>query len=139
MIYKGVISSVSSDTKKARVYIQEIDYLSTEIQISNQITEVQPNDNVVVAFTGKALADGIIIENTSRVPLYEGGGSTSTYSHNQIVPSSVWTIKHNLAKYPSVTITDSAGSVVEGDINYVTDNEIQVSFTAAFAGTVYLN
>ena len=63
----------------------------------------------------------------------------STYTHNQIVPLSVWTITHNLKKYPSVTVVDSSGSVVVGDVKYLSENELQVSFSGAFAGKAYLN
>lgn len=63
----------------------------------------------------------------------------STYTHNQIVPLSMWTITHNLKKYPCVTVVDSSGSVVVGDVKYLSENELQVSFSGAFAGKAYLN
>lgn len=62
-----------------------------------------------------------------------------TYIYNMPTPSSVWTITHNLDKYPSVTIVDSAGSVVMGDITYTSKSTIKVTFSAAFSGTAYLN
>lgn len=64
----------------------------------------------------------------------------STYTHNQISPSSVWDITHNLNRYPSsITIVDSAGNVVWGDIKHVSVNELTISFTASFAGSVYMS
>lgn len=63
----------------------------------------------------------------------------STYTHNQIIASDTWDIVHNLGKYPNVTIIDSAGSLVIGKINYVSNNEIKLTFSAAFSGTAYLN
>ena len=39
------------------------------------------------------------------------------FIYDQIFPSNLWTITHNHNKYPNVTITDSAGSVVWGDVN----------------------
>ena len=39
-----------------------------------------------------------------------------TYRHPQIQASSSWIIVHNLDKYPSVTIVDSANNVVMGEI-----------------------
>lgn len=65
-----------------------------------------------------------------------GGAS---YTHNQMVPAADWTITHNLARFPSVTVIDSAGSTVVGDVEYLSNNAISVHFTAAFGGSAYLN
>ena len=54
-------------------------------------------------------------------------------------PDKVWDITHNLDKYPSVTIVDSAGSVVIGDITYTSKSTLTVTFSAAFSGKAYLN
>lgn len=66
-------------------------------------------------------------------------GNDKTYTYKQNVPSSIWQITHNLDKYPSVTIVDSAGSVVVGDIEYISTSTLRVTFSSAFAGTAYLN
>lgn len=68
-----------------------------------------------------------------------GGGGDLTYTHTQLQPAEVWTIEHNLGKHPSVTVADSAGSVVMGDVEYLDRNTVQVTFMAAFAGTAHLN
>ena len=54
-------------------------------------------------------------------------------------PNKIWEITHNLDKYPSVTIVDSAGSVVMGDITYTSKSTLTVTFSAAFSGKAYLN
>lgn len=66
-----------------------------------------------------------------------GGGTT--YVHDQPVAAATWTITHNLNNYPSVTVVDSAGSVVVGNAIYDDNNQITLSFTAAFAGKAFLN
>ena len=63
----------------------------------------------------------------------------TTYTHNQASPSSSWTITHNLGRRPSVTIVDSAGNVQIGEVLYNSDNQITVTFAAAFGGYAYLN
>lgn len=65
--------------------------------------------------------------------------SGSSFTFNQGTPEATWTITHNLDRFPSVTIVDSANNVVEGDITYLSTAEIQVSFASAFSGTAYLN
>jgi hypothetical protein len=61
------------------------------------------------------------------------------YVHTQTSPSLNWTITHNLNKYPSVTIVDSAGTVVEGDIAYSNTNAVVVTFSSTFSGKAYFN
>lgn len=71
-------------------------------------------------------------------PQYQSSGS-STYIHTQDSASNIWVITHNLNKYPSVTIVDSAGSVVIGEVVYNDSNKVTVSFIGAFSGKAYLN
>lgn len=63
----------------------------------------------------------------------------ATYIHNQMSASDTWVIEHNLEKKPSVTVVDSGDSVVVGDVTYINDNKISISFAAAFSGKAYLN
>lgn len=59
--------------------------------------------------------------------------------YQQTNSSNVWTIAHNLNRFPSVIVVDSAGSKVEGDVNYIDANNVEIVFGAAFSGIVYLN
>ena len=73
------------------------------------------------------------------------GGGTSTvnednfYIHFQNTAASVWAVIHNLGKYPSVSIVDSANSEWEGEVQHLSRSELIISFTAPFAGRAYLN
>lgn len=62
-----------------------------------------------------------------------------TYVHPQISASREWQIRHNLGKHPSVTVVDSANSVVVGDIEYLSTEELIIRFTSEFAGRAFLN
>jgi hypothetical protein len=62
-----------------------------------------------------------------------------TYTHQQSQASTTWTITHNLGRRPSVTIVDSAGDLVRGDVRYVSDDQVVLTFSAAFGGYAYLN
>lgn len=62
-----------------------------------------------------------------------------TYVHTQSQAADTWTIKHNLNKYPSVSVVDSANSIVVGEITYINKNELIVGFTGAFSGKAILN
>src|SRR4051794_3616096 len=61
-----------------------------------------------------------------------------TYTQDFTVASSV-TVAHNLGKYPAVTVIDSAGDEVEGFVQYLSNNQLTVSFSTSFSGTVLCN
>lgn len=69
----------------------------------------------------------------------QGGGQDANYVFNQRVPAEIWNIAHNMNKFPSVSVVDSGGNVVIGNIDYVDRNNIQVTFNGAFSGSAYLN
>jgi len=64
---------------------------------------------------------------------------TKTYVHDQTQASAAWLIQHNLGKLPSVSVVDSAGNIVVGDVRYLDINSILISFIAPFCGKAYLN
>lgn len=62
-----------------------------------------------------------------------------TYVFEQAIASSTWEIEHNLNKFPSVTVVDSAGDIIMCNVNYVDKNNIRIDFSAEFGGKAYLN
>lgn len=58
---------------------------------------------------------------------------------NQAIASTSWSIVHNLGKFPSVTIVDSANTVVVGQIVNIDTNSLTLNFNAPFSGKAYLN
>lgn len=66
-------------------------------------------------------------------------GQDLNYVHYQDVASTEWTINHSLGKFPSVTIVDSSGNMVIGDVHFTDTNHLEIYFNAAFAGRAYLN
>lgn len=62
-----------------------------------------------------------------------------TYVHVQAVASDRWQIQHNLSKYPSVTIVDSANTEVIGGVQYIDENVVVCTFEGAFSGKAFLN
>jgi len=61
------------------------------------------------------------------------------YVHVQSISSKVWIVQHNLNKYPSVTVVDSADTVVIGNVKYLDINSLRLEFTAPFTGKAYCN
>lgn len=67
------------------------------------------------------------------------GDYDKNYIHVQNNASSVWTVNHNLNKKCSVTVTDSAGTQVQGDVQHVGLNQVVITFSAAFSGEAFCN
>ena len=94
--------------------------------VVNQTPETVSTLAVVVGPPGKAGTPG-------------ADGALKTYTHTQVAASAVWVISHNLGLRPNVQITDSAGTVLFGDINHPTNNQTIITFGAGFSGSARLN
>lgn len=80
-------------------------------------------------------------ESPTQVIVRTGGIQTNTtnrFVYSQAVPAEQWIITHNLGGKPSVTIVDSADTVVFGEVSYNGTTQVIVNFTAAFSGNAYL-
>lgn len=65
--------------------------------------------------------------------------SDRTYIYTQSVASIKWLIPHNMNKYPAVTVKDSEGNIVIGELEYTDVNNVKITFSSAIGGTAYLN
>ena len=84
---------------------------------------------------------GAIVDREDYLISLLGSGESvdKTFIYTQSSASSVWNITHNLNKYPSVSVVDTANTVVYGDVNYVNANELTITFTNTFSGKAFLN
>lgn len=57
----------------------------------------------------------------------------------QQIPETIWVLNHNLGKYPSVTIIDSAGEEVFGSVKHDSNSQVTITFSAAFSGSAFFN
>lgn len=60
-------------------------------------------------------------------------GDGMTYT--QAAPATVWTINHNFGYYPDIICYDTTGQRIHGSVQNLSTNTIQVTFTAAIAGS----
>jgi hypothetical protein len=73
------------------------------------------------------------------VPGTPGTGGDLSHTHTQGVPLDTWAVTHNLGKFPSVSVVDSAGTLVEGGVQYIDANNVVLTFVGAFSGVAYFN
>lgn len=65
--------------------------------------------------------------------------NSQTFVFEQGIPSNIWTINHNLNKFPSVTLVDSSGRQFKAQIDYTDLNNLTVSLNGGTTGKAYLN
>jgi len=58
--------------------------------------------------------------------------------HTQNSAATTWTVTHTLGGRPSVTVVDSTGTTVVGGVQYNSDTQVTLTFSAAFSGSAYL-
>lgn len=102
-------------------------------QNPREATEIQPNDWF-------GIQQGSELDHMMKISWKTMLDATKDYySYDQIQSSAHWNIVHNLGKYPSVTVIDSGGTLVLGDINYISENELTLDFSVEFSGRAFLN
>jgi hypothetical protein len=93
------------------------------------VTEVAGSSTVVTEKGNSVTVTGVI------------GGVTldANFVYAQTSPSASWVINHNLNKYCSVTVVDSADNIVFGEVLYNSLNQVTLTFSGAFSGEAFFN
>jgi hypothetical protein len=58
---------------------------------------------------------------------------------NQAVASATWTVQHNLNKFPSCTMVLGTGQQGYGDVTFIDENNLTITFASAESGKAYIN
>jgi hypothetical protein len=96
--------------------------------------------DTIANYTGKA--GMVIIVNATETGLTTSPtviSSDKNYIHTQAIASILWTVNHNLGKYPSVRIKDETGHSIIGDIVDISINQLTIGFTIAKLGVAIIN
>jgi hypothetical protein len=75
--------------------------------------------------------------------IYPGGSAEAEGDKNfvftQAVASATWTVQHNLNKFPSCTMVLSTGQQGYGDVTFIDENNLTITFAGAESGKAYIN
>jgi hypothetical protein len=114
--------------------------MSTNIKISTLNTDYE-EINIVMPNGGtqKVLRESVGNNVTISSRVTSGDVKDKHHVHHQASPDSSWTVAHNLGKKPSVTVVDSADEVVHGQIEYIDNNTVTLTFAGSFSGKAYFN
>lgn len=67
------------------------------------------------------------------------GAGDKNYVHTQVLPSTTWTINHNLGKYPAVTFRDSGGSNIMMGYQHISVNQVVATANSSVSGSAECN
>lgn len=102
------------------------------IGTNGALTQVRPTNGRAWKFGHADAATKIFIN-----PVEDFGDKS--YRHQQLIAATTWTITHGLGKKPAVQVFDSGGAECFGEVEHVSDNQLTITFSAAFGGNAYLN
>jgi len=84
------------------------------------------------------LSNGTITDGDSAV-MSANIGSVDRHYKTAIMDGNIWQIEHNLGKFPSITVVDTANNVIYADVNYNDLNNVTITFTSSVTGYAYFN
>ncbi len=67
------------------------------------------------------------------------GVGDKNFVFTQAVAANPWTIQHNLNKFPSCTMVLSTGQQGYGDVTFIDENNLTITFAGAESGKAYIN
>ncbi|NWJ94582.1 MAG: hypothetical protein HXX20_02270 [Chloroflexi bacterium] len=123
------VIEVIDETNNNNIQTLQIPNTQIVIEVADTIQQISitPNETTAVE----------IMPSVIYVPYVGTGDKNFIYTQN--TPSTLWTITHNLGKYPSISAIDSAGTQVFGEVKYLSLNQLTISFGWAFSGKASLN
>ena len=99
------------------------------------------NNNVATLTLTNLFGNGVLdldkLYDFAVFTLSSQGAPTSVFT--QGVAATTWNIQHNLGKFPSVSVINNNNVMVNGEVKYIDNNNIQLNFSAGFSGKAYLN
>lgn len=108
------------------------------IDLGNGLTVqiIQPATPVINTLS--PVGGAVVVVPVSGIPGAPGGGG---FRWDQTIPSTVWTITHNLGRYPAVVTVHSADlsiSYAEFGVQHLDTSTLRISMDVALAGTALL-
>ncbi len=124
-------------------------FVLSDTDTTYTLDSVQNGPNSDIRLRGSDLSENIVkLEAGSNVTLTDTGSNIlvdvvdmgdKNYVHDQPVASITWTVQHNLDKFPSCTMVLSTGQQGYGDVTFIDENNLTITFAGAESGKAYIN
>jgi len=125
------------------------DFVQTELPLRPVVTLDEDEETVLVRrgppknYVAVPLLEGQVVGKEGGVIKgVDNGGSSGgdkNRVHVQAMAAAVWQVPHNLGKMVSVTVVDTGGNTVVGDVKHDDLNNVTITFSAPFTGQVFCN
>jgi hypothetical protein len=124
-------------------------FVLSDTNTTYDLDSVQNGPNSDIRLIGSdSTTDIVTLEAGTNVTLTNRGNNIlidvvdmgdKNYVHDQPVASITWTVQHNLDKFPSCTMVLSTGQQGYGDVNFIDENNLTITFSGAVSGKAYIN
>lgn len=71
--------------------------------------------------------------------LEEALDKLNTFIYEQAIASDTWEIEHNLGRFPSVEVVDTAGNKFFPAVQWINENKLIITMNGATKGKAFLN
>lgn len=119
--------------------LESVTAATTVVEIPQAPTLLVSDSDGATVFVEQIPSTLVLFHGEQGPPGISPAGADKHYEHVQAIPASVWDVTHGLGKKPAVTVLDSAGEQCEGEVDYPSDNAVQITFTAPFSGVALFN
>lgn len=100
------------------------------------VLDLDESEEVTLNFTEEIISLEVVGQVGPRGP---AGASSGFFRFHQATPVLQWSFVHDLPYPPAITVVDTAGSALYGDLLYIDDQTIQIDFSVPTAGYAYLS
>ena len=124
-------------------------FVLSDTDTTYELDSIQNGPNSDIRLIGSDSTENIVkLEAGTNVTLTDTGSNIlidvvdmgdKNYVHPQGVASAIWTVQHNLNKFPSCTMVLSTGQQGYGDVTFIDENELTITFASAESGKAYIN
>lgn len=138
------ISSIYEFLEGSRVIIQKASDVSVLGVYDWTTSTIDSNDNTFFNVSLSSVNSIGAIEDEEEYLVYllqydVAASNDKFFSQTISQAKNPWAINHNMNKFPAATIVLSTGQKGYGDVTYVDNNNLTISFAGDESGKVYLN
>ena len=127
---KDIILAESSNINNFGTY--KVASITTDIAEPNffLVTLENYTSNGVISLDGYYIFSEFVDANSA---------GDKNFVFNQAVASATWAVQHNLNKFPSCTMVLGTGQQGYGDVTFIDENNLTITFASAESGKAYIN
>lgn len=121
----------------SNIVIEQVNKTIKVERVTRNVTVRKPTRNIEINLVGRRGPQGIQGEQGEQGEVGPQGDDKNFVQ--PFTNSAEVTVTHSLSKYPAITVKDSTGDEVLGEVEHVSINQAVIRFSASFTGQVVCN